>query len=34
VRAAVDLYCADHRLRPEFVPGCNGLGVIRIPRGD
>jgi predicted O-methyltransferase YrrM len=34
VRAAVDLYCAEHRLRPEFVPGCNGLGVIRIPRGD
>jgi predicted O-methyltransferase YrrM len=31
VRVAVDEYCAEHGLTPEFVPGCNGLGIIRIP---
>ncbi len=33
VRLAVDLYCAEHGLIPEYVSGCNGLGVIRIPDG-
>ena len=31
VRKAVDLYCFEHQLTAEFVEGCNGLGVIRIP---
>jgi predicted O-methyltransferase YrrM len=34
VRLAVDLYCGEHGLTPEFVEGCNGLGVIRIPEGN
>jgi cephalosporin hydroxylase len=33
VRLAVDLYCGEHGLTPEYVTGCNGLGVIRIPGG-
>jgi predicted O-methyltransferase YrrM len=33
VRQAVDEFCAAHGLTPEYVPGCNGLGVIRIPGG-
>ncbi len=33
VRLAVDLYCGEHNLEPEYVTGCNGLGVIRIPGG-
>ncbi len=33
VRQAVDEFCALHDLTPEYVPGCNGLGVIRIPGG-
>ena len=31
VRVAVDEYCAEHGLSPEYVGGCYGLGVIRIP---
>jgi len=34
VRLAVDLYCAEHDLTPEYVAGCYGLGVIRIPGGE
>lgn len=34
VRLAVDLYCAEHDLEPEYVAGCYGLGVIRIPGGE
>ncbi len=35
VRLAVDLYCEEHGLTPEYVTGCNGLGVIRLPgEGD
>jgi predicted O-methyltransferase YrrM len=33
VRVAVDEYCDDHGLTPEYVSGCHGLGVIRIPEG-
>lgn len=33
VRVAVEEYVAEHGLPVEFVPGCNGLGVIRIPGG-
>ena len=32
VRVAVDEYCAEHGLEPEYVAGCYGLGVIRIPK--
>jgi predicted O-methyltransferase YrrM len=31
VRAAVDEWCSTHGLTPEYVTGCYGLGVIRIP---
>jgi len=31
VRTAIDEYCADHDLDVEYVPGCYGLGVIRMP---
>jgi predicted O-methyltransferase YrrM len=31
VRVAVDEYCAANGLTPEYVTGCYGLGVIRIP---
>lgn len=31
VRVAVEEFCARHGLTPEFVEGCWGLGVIRIP---
>lgn len=34
VRVAVDEYCAAHNLTPEYVTGCYGLGVIRIPKGE
>jgi predicted O-methyltransferase YrrM len=30
VRVAVDEYCQENGLTVEYVPGCNGLGVIRI----
>jgi predicted O-methyltransferase YrrM len=30
VRVAVDEFCGENGLSCEFVPGCNGLGVIRI----
>jgi len=33
VRVAVDEFCADHGLEPEFVAGCYGLGIIRISGG-
>jgi predicted O-methyltransferase YrrM len=31
VRTAVEEYCTAHGLTPEFVSGCYGLGVIRVP---
>ena len=31
VRRAIEDYCAGVGLEPEFVGGCYGLGVIRIP---
>lgn len=31
VRVAVEEYCQEHGLVPEYVQGCYGLGVIRIP---
>jgi predicted O-methyltransferase YrrM len=34
VRRAVDEFCAAQGLTPEYVTGCYGLGVIRIPGGD
>lgn len=34
VRVAVEQYCEAHGLTPQFVSGCNGLGVIRIPEVD
>jgi predicted O-methyltransferase YrrM len=34
VRVAVDEFCAAKGLTPEYVTGCYGLGVIRIPGGD
>jgi len=32
VRTAIDEYCATRGLTPEYVEGCYGLGVIRIPQ--
>lgn len=34
VRVAVEEFCEEFGLTPEFVPGCFGLGVIWIPKGD
>jgi hypothetical protein len=31
VRTAVDEFCVVNGLVPEYVEGCYGLGVIRIP---
>lgn len=33
VRRAVDEFCDLYGMTPEYVAGCNGLGVIRIPGG-
>ena len=30
VRTAIDKYCRQHGLTPEYVPNCYGLGVIRL----
>lgn len=34
VRTAIDQFCERHGLVPEFVAGCYGLGVIRIPNEE
>lgn len=34
VRVAVEEFCADNGLTPEFIEGSWGLGVIRIPGGE